>query len=195
MVLGSGSFRQAQRIGLVIVMREHETGDIIGHLRQHRVAVRLFQGAEADGLRREDLDVHFVVGRIHTGRVVDGVGVEAPAREGELDAGGLGHAEVCPLPDDLGLQIAAIDAHAVIGAVADIGMAFMGGLHIGADAAEPEEVCLRLEEGVDQLVRGDNILADTGQRLDLRRQRDRLGRALENAAAFRDQLGVIVCPA
>ena len=76
-----------------------------------------------------------------------------PPASGELDAAGLGEAEVGALADHLAAQLAAVDAHRVVGLVADIELALGRGLHIGADAAEIEQFGAALEDGDDQLGR------------------------------------------
>ena len=81
--------RQGQRLRPVVV--EHQLGDLVGHLaaaaRCARSAVMLavrHHGAE------QDLDVDLVVAAVDAGRVVDRVGVDQTALEGELDRGRAG---------------------------------------------------------------------------------------------------------
>ena len=62
-------------------------------------------------------------------------------------------AEIGALADDLRLELGRIDAHRVIGAVAGIGVGFVRRLHIGADAAEPQEIGLALEQRMHELLR------------------------------------------
>ena len=66
-----------------------------------------------------------MVGRVDAGRIVDGVGVDAPALARIFDAAELRRAEIGAFADDLGAHLAAVDAHRVVGAVAgvDIGSA------------------------------------------------------------------------
>ena len=71
----------------------------------------------------------------------------------------------------------------------------MGSLHIGADTAKPEQVGFGLQQGMEQFVRRDRIPGQAGERLDLVGQRDRLGRALEDTAAFRQDTLVVIGPA
>ena len=71
----------------------------------------------------QDLDVDLVVAAVDAGRVVDGVGVDQPAGEGVLDAAALGEPEVAALADHPAAQLGAVDAHGVVGAVADVGVA------------------------------------------------------------------------
>ena len=61
-----------------------------------------------------------MVGGVDAGGVVDGVGVDPPAGQRELDAAGLGDAEVGALADHLAAQVAAVDADRVVGLVADV---------------------------------------------------------------------------
>ena len=55
-------------------------------------------------------------------------------------------AEVAALADDARAQLAAVDADRVVGAVADLGVRLVGGLHEGADAAVPEQVDRRAQD-------------------------------------------------
>ena len=95
---------QAHRLGLQIVVGQHEFGHFVGHPGQQRVP--LFFGQLAFGDRRieKDLDVDLVVGTVDAARIVDGIRVQAPARQGVFDAGALGHAEVGPFADDAAAQ-------------------------------------------------------------------------------------------
>ena len=75
-----------------------------------------------------------------------------PARR-VLDAPALREAEVAALADDAGAQVAAVDADGVVGAVADLGVRLVGGLHERADAAVPEQVDGRAQDRRLQLGR------------------------------------------
>ena len=77
---------------------------------------------------------------VDAGRIVDRVGVDAPALERVGDAAALGDAEIGALADDLGADLVAVDAQRVVGAVADLGVALARGLDVGADAAEPQQI-------------------------------------------------------
>ena len=46
----------------------------------------------------------------------------------------LGEAEVAALPDDPAAELRAVDADRVVGTVPGIGVSFVGGLDVGADA-------------------------------------------------------------
>ena len=67
-----------------------------------------------------------------------------------------------------------IDAEAVIGRIADIAMALRGGLHIGADAAEPEQVGRRLQDGGDEGAGLHLGIGDVEYRLHFRGKRNAL---------------------
>ena len=101
----------------------------------------------------EDLDVDLVVAAIDAGRVVDGVGVDEPAVERELDATALGQAEVPALADHPAAQLGTVDAQAVVGSVADLGVRLRRCLDVGADPAVPQHVDGRPKDGRQQLVR------------------------------------------
>ena len=140
----------------------------------------------AIGQAEQDLDVHLVVRRVDAGRVVDRVGVDAPARLRVLDAAELRAAEVAALDEHLAAQLAAVDAQRVVGAVADLRVRLGRRLDVGADAAVVEQVDRRLQDRVDELGRRQRVGGDRERRLDLRRDRDRLRAARMDAAAGRD---------
>ena len=89
---------------------------------------------------QRDLDVDLVVRAIDAGRIVDEVGVDPAAMLAELDPRGLGDAEIGALADRLDLEVRGVDADRVVAGIADLLLAFGARLHIGADAAEPEQV-------------------------------------------------------
>jgi hypothetical protein len=72
--------------------------------------LRCLPGRACPRLRRgqRDLDVDLDVGGVDAGGIVDGIGVDAPAGERELDAPALGDGEVGALADHLGAQLAAV---------------------------------------------------------------------------------------
>ena len=186
---------QAHRLGLQIVVGQHEFGHFVGHPGQQRVP--LFFGQLAFGDRRieKDLDVDLVVGTVDAARIVDGIRVQAPARQGVFDAGALGHAEVGPFADDAAAQARPVDTDGVVGAVANVGVGFVGRLDVGADAAEPEQVHLGAEQRPDQLVGGYLVLGNAEAFFDWGRQFQGLGAALEDGAAPGQQLAIVVAPA
>lgn len=121
---------------------------------------------------QRDLDVDLDVRGVDAYRVVDGVGVAAPALQTVGDAALLGNAEVCALADHLGTHFHRGDADRVVGAVADFSVGFGRRFHVGADAAEPEQVDRALQDRHHDLEgRGYGLVdADRGNRF--RRQRD-----------------------
>ena len=102
----------------------------------------------------------------------------------EFDPRFLGKAQIGTLTDHLCANLVGVDAQAVIGFVADFPVLFMGGFDIGADAAEPEQFGLGLQQRGDQLGRAHRFGLDAGQSLDFRCQRDRLGGSRENPATL-----------
>ncbi len=80
-----------------------------------------------------------------------------PPFERVLDAAALRHAEIGALADDA-RRCPAVDAQRVIGAVADLGVALLARFHIGADAAEPQEIDRSEQHCMDQLGRGQPVL-------------------------------------
>ena len=84
-----------------------------------------------------------MVGGIHAGGIVHRIGVDAPAAPGIFDAAQLGHSQIGAFAHHLGADLAAIDAHRVIGAVAGIQIGLRRRFDVGADAAEPEKIGFR----------------------------------------------------
>jgi len=105
-------------------MAQHQGRHLVGHGKQQRIAIGVLELAAGDRLACRDLDVDLVVGGVDAGRVVERVGVDLASAEGCLDAAALGEAEIGTLADHAGAQLVAVDAHYIVGAVADINMAF-----------------------------------------------------------------------
>ncbi len=184
----------ADGLALLIIVAQHQLGHFIGHFRQEFVARLQRDLAFAHLAVQQDLDVHLVVGTVDAGRIIDGVGVETHALFCRFDAPALGHAQVGAFTHDLGADLVAVDAVRVVGAVRGVGIAFAGRLHIGPDAAEEHQVDLGAQDRIQDFGRRGLGLIDLQQGLHLRRQLDRLGAALEHAAALADQFRVIVRP-
>ena len=143
---------------LLVVVAQHQRADLVGHLGEQGVALLLGQVAVADDPVEQDLDVDLVVGGVDAGGVVDEVGVDGAAVTvaaglGVLDPAALGEPEVAALADAPGAHLAAVDPDRVVGLVAGVGMGLVGGLHVGADAAVPEQVDRRLQDRLHQLGR------------------------------------------
>ncbi|MNK96702.1 hypothetical protein D3C87_1169970 [compost metagenome] len=136
-----------------------------------------------------------MIGAIDAGRIVDGIGIDPAPVARELDAPKLGEAEVAAFSHHLAAQFGAIHAHRVVGAVAGLLVGLGRRLDVGADAAVVEQVDGRHQQRVDQVRRRQRAGRDAQRRLHLRREGDGLGGARIDAAARRDQRGVIVGPA
>ena len=132
---------------------------------KQRVAVLAPERAARDRLAGDDLDVDLVVGGVDAGRVVERVGVDLAAGQRRLDAAALGEAEIGALADHARPHLVAVDAQRIAGAVAGVGMAFARGLHVGADAAEIEQVDRRRQDRPHQVDRRH------GRRLDAQHRR------------------------
>ncbi len=90
----------------------------------------------------------------------------------------------------------AVDADGVVGPVADLGVGLRRRLDVGADAAVPEQVHGRREDGRQQLVRRHGRLGDARPRtFGPRSDTDGLGRPRPHAASGRDGGPVVVVPA
>ena len=73
-------------------------------------------------------------------RVVDEVGVDPPAAECVDDPPALGETEIGALSDDPATQFVRIHPDRVVNPVADLLMGLVGGLDVGADPTQPEQV-------------------------------------------------------
>ena len=146
--------RQRQAEGLQIIVAQDEARHIVGHLGQQRVAV---------GARRAVSPLPRATGAIliltsmseeltPAELSIASVLIRPPLRANSMRAL-LRDAEIGALADDLDLELAGIDAQRVIGAVAGIGLAFVRGLHIGADAAEPQQIGRRQKQRMHELLR------------------------------------------
>ena len=76
---GAAGHGPAQGGDAVIDLTQHLAGDLVGRSGQVGVALARGQPAPFDGEGQKDLQIDFAVGRGHAGRVVDEIGVDAPA--------------------------------------------------------------------------------------------------------------------
>jgi len=129
----------------------------------------------------QDLDVHLDIRSVDAGGIVDEVGIHATLGERVLDASALRQAEVAAFADHPGSQLAAVDAHRVVGAVADLGVSLVTRLHVSADAAVPQQINRQAQDGADDFIRRGARALQAQQRARFRRQRDRFRRTREDA--------------
>ncbi len=92
--------------GLQIIVAQHESRHFIGHRGEEDIAVGPRQAPCGFGARQADLDIDLDVGGIDAGRIVDGIGIDAPALKREFDAGLLGEAKIGAFADDLDAKLA-----------------------------------------------------------------------------------------
>ena len=142
--------RHRQRQGLVIIVRQHQGGDVIGHGGQHGIALGGIHFAPAIGAGEQYLQIDFVIRRINASGIVYRIGVNAPATFGIFDTAKLRHAQIGAFAHHQRLDLVAVHPHRVIGAVADIQIALALRFDIGADAAEPKKISLGFEQRIDQ---------------------------------------------
>jgi hypothetical protein len=135
-----------------------------------------------------------VVGAVDAGRVVYGVRVDLAPVQGVLHAPSLGEAEVPALADHAAPELCRVDPHGVVGPVADVGVGLARRLHVGPDAAVPEQVHLGREEGPDHLLGRERVFFYIEKLLHLRRERDGLGGPREDTAALGDEVLVVIRP-
>jgi len=124
------------RLGAVVV--EDQLGDLFGHRREQLVAFLDGHLAALHAAVEEDLDVDLVVAAVDACGVVDRVGVDQPAGQRVLDPPALGQSEVSAFADDPAAQVGTVHPHAVVGAIADLGVALPRRLDVCADAAVPQ---------------------------------------------------------
>ena len=108
--------------------------------------------AARDRKTEQDLEVDLVIARVHTGRVVDEVSVDATAGLRVLDPASLCEPEIAtfrhyPRPD-----LFAIHPDQVVGSIAHVCVGFARGLNVRADPPVPQEIDRGLQRPVDQFV-------------------------------------------
>ena len=145
--------RARDRLRLLVVVAQHERGNLVRHLGEDRIPLLPGQVAVGDDRVEQDLDVDLVVGAVDAGRVVDRVHVDPAAAARKGDPRALRDTEVPSLADDAAAQLLGVNPNCIVRAVTHLGMPFGLRLHVGADAAVPEQVDRGTEQGVDQLAR------------------------------------------
>ena len=108
--------------------------------------------AADDHLVQQDLDVDLVIRAVDAAGVVDGVGEHLAPAAREFDPTQLGQTQIAAFPHHLAAQFVAVDAHCVVGAVADLGIVFPPGLDVSADAAVPQEIHRRFQQVANQFI-------------------------------------------
>ncbi len=105
-ILGSpltrAMLRLRKRLGLLVVVLQHQLGHRVGHVEQQLVALLGGHVTGADHLVKQNLDVHFMIRAIDAAGIVNEVGIARSAMQRVLDASQLGHAEVAALAHHLG---------------------------------------------------------------------------------------------
>ena len=140
-------FAERDREGLEIVVAQAQIGDFVGHRRQQPVALLHVQLIGPQGRAQGDFDVHLKVRGIDAGGIIDCVGIAAAAMEVEFDPRLLGRAQIGAFADHLGTDFGCGNADLVVRPVAGIGIGFVGGANIGADAAKPHQVDIGFQDG------------------------------------------------
>ena len=118
---------------------------------------------------------------IDTRRIVDGVSIDPSAVTGKGDTASLGETEIGPLAHNLTSEVRGIDPDRVIGLVPGIRMAFGWRFHIGADTAEIQQLHPSLQDGADEVQRGEFIFCQVQQGLRFGTDREGLGVARKTA--------------
>jgi hypothetical protein len=196
LIIGSAlATSDGQRQSLRTVVVEHEFADLVGHLCEHVVALLHSERALCHRGAERDLDVHLVVAAVDAGGVVDGVGVDQPARQRVFHAAALGEAEVATLPHHLAPQFSTVHPQRIIGAVAHFGVRLGGGFHVRADAAVPQHVHRCAQDDGDQIGRSARPRLGAEPASGRVAELDGLQRSRVHAAAGRQQRCLVVGPA
>ena len=114
---------------------------------------------------------------------------------GELDAPGLGNAEVRAFADDLCPNFIAVGPKCIVGGIAHVGVILVRRLDVRADTAEPQQIDGTLENGVDERGGIERRRLDAERVARFSAQRDRLFGPREDAATLGNQLAVVIVPA
>ena len=184
-----------KNLRLKIVVSQHQSRNFIRHQGQQLIALLLGHLPIAHHQAQQYLDVHLMIRRVHTRRVVDGVGVDAHARQRRLNSAPLSQAQITTLDHHLAAQLGPVDAQPIVGAVAHIRVTLQAGLDIGANAAVVQQIHRGLEDGRDQISRVDAGLLQAQCTAGLGRQHNRLLGSRPNATAIRNQCAVVIGPA
>ncbi len=183
-----------QDLGLQVVVVEDVRRDV--GLDRVEQLVALLHRQVSGGYRdtEEDLEVDLVVGRVDAGRVVDEVGVDAPAGARVLDPPALREAEVAALADDSRSHVLPVHPDGVVRAVADVGVGLVARLDERPDAAVPEEVDRRLQDRRHELGGRGGVELHAERLPRLRGELARLLLTRPDAAAGRELRAVVVVP-
>ena len=88
----------------------------------------------------------------------------APPRGQVLEPRPLGQPEVAAFADDPRPHLGGVDAHAIVGAIADVRVLFARRLDVGADAAVVEQIDLGGEDVPDDLLAARRLVFDARAR-------------------------------
>ena len=86
-----------QRLRLKIIVFQYQATDIVSHAGEELIAILGSQLARIDDSTNQNLDVDLVIRTIDTGRIVDGIGVDAATRQRIFDAAQLRATEIAAL--------------------------------------------------------------------------------------------------
>ena len=114
---------------------QHQPANFIRHVGQESTAVFLGKLACVDNCTDQNLDVHLVIGTIHTGRIIDRIGIDASPGQCVLDAAQLREAKIAAFCHDIATQFITVDAQRIGGAITHFEVRLIARLYIGANAA------------------------------------------------------------
>ena len=158
---------ETQRQDLVAIVGDNAAGDFVGACGERVVARVEGELAAGHGGLEQNLQIDFVIRHVDTGRIVDRVGVDAPAGERVLDASPLRETQVAALDYYPGAKLGRSDSACVVGVVGDFGVGLASRANVGADAAVVKEIDRRAQDALNQglAVERVGIAAERGARL------------------------------
>ena len=87
---GCAVHRQRQRLGLHVVVAQHQLRDFLGHLTKQVIAILDTDLSRINRSVEKNLDVDFVIRSIDTSGIVNGIGMAQATQATVFDSGELG---------------------------------------------------------------------------------------------------------
>ena len=144
---------------------------------------------------QQQLDVHFVVGGVHTGRVVHSVRVDLLTVQRGFNTSQLGNTQVPTFAHDAGTQVCSIDTNQVVRFVAHLRVGFVLRLDVRTDSAVVHEVNWCAQNRTNQFRCRVRTCPHSQSFSCFGRHLNRLRGTRENPTSGRNQVAVVVLPA
>ena len=185
---------EAERKRLVVIVAQNAGRDFIRDGGKPAIASRAGQFSARQRRLHQDFQVDFMVGHVDAGGIIDGVGIYAATGERVLDPRLLRETEIAAFDDHFAAQFVGTDTAGVVGMIADLGVGFVAGTHVGSDAAIVKEVDLGPHNRLYQTVGIKFGRVAFERRANFSGQDDAFQAAAENAPALTDQCRVVIAP-